>query len=69
MDSSPKIQLSEVKEDTVNQNEETAITEDKTIAKGVLPQTGEGLGLIFAIISILVCLVFAYIKLRKFRDV
>lgn len=62
--SSPKIQLKEIKEDATVNN----VTNDTTISTKIIPQTGVGIGLTVAIISVAGIVGFAFYKSNKFRN-
>ena len=66
---SPKIQLNEIKEkEAVNNTTNTTNTADDTIATKKIPQTGVGIGLSVAILSVAGIIGFAYYKSNKFRN-
>jgi hypothetical protein len=64
---SPMIQLKEIQEEVVNNTTNTP-AEDTTISNKIIPQTGIGIGLSVAIISVAGIVGFAYFKSNKFRN-
>lgn len=70
--SSPKIQLTEIKENTssstTNTTTENKKTTDTTISDKAIPQTGVGIGLTVAIISVAGIVGFAFYKSNKFKN-
>lgn len=67
LDSSPKIQLSEVKEGNNATNPPT--NNDPTIAKGEIPQTGIGVSLFVTIIILFSICIIWYLKFNKLKDI
>ena len=65
--SSPKIQLTEIKEKE-NTTDTNNTTSDITIATKKIPQTGVGIGLTVAIISVAGIVGFAFYKSKKFKN-
>ena len=49
--------------------DKTTETEDKTVAKGALPQTGVTITGIFVVLVISITSIIFYIKYRKIRDI
>ena len=64
--SSPKIQLTEVKEETTNPANTTG---DNSIATKKIPQTGEGITLTLAIVGIASILGVAFVQYRKNKNI
>ena len=64
LESSPKIQLSEVKEPIKDNNDD-----DSTVAKGELPQTGVGIGLVSAIIILCSISIIWYFRCNKMKEI
>ena len=83
LSSSPKIKLSKVKEEIIDNNQNTETTKnsmetnsnnnnneyDNTIATGKLPKTGESIATIFIIILILVSSIIIYKKYYSYKDI
>lgn len=79
LSSSPKIKLSEIKEEIINKTNQTKTNENKTtnikannidttIAKGILPKTG-AITIISIILIIFLFSIIAYKKYNSFRDI
>lgn len=83
LSSSPKIKLSKVKEEVIDNNKNIETTQnsikinsdnnnneyDNTIATGKLPKTGESIAIIFIIILILVSSIIIYKKYYSYKDI
>lgn len=72
LDSSPKIQLTEVKEESSKSKDgENSKNDDKdgTIARGSLPNTGKSTIVLLAGISIAIFSIFTYVKVIKSKDI
>ncbi len=80
LNSSPKIQLSEIKQEENNTSGEnnsgidyggisTNNEKDITQASGKLPQTGIGVGIVIAIASIIGIGIFSYSRIREYKDI
>ena len=71
LSSSPRIQLSEVIEEVEepNINVSSGDNNDQTMAPGILPQTGIGIGITVATIVFVIGGLFIYLRFRKMKDI
>ncbi len=66
--SSPKIKLTEIKEDIIGNNNKNE-NKDTTIADGKLPQAGTNIAVIITLISIILLTIIIYKKYSNYKDV
>lgn len=67
--SSPKIQLSEVKEEVIIPEETEKPKEDTTIANGKLPQTGINITIIISLTAIIIISIIMYKKYKIYKEI
>lgn len=74
LSSSPKIKLTEIKEEipqinTNQTNNDTNQVVDNTIAQGTIPQTGIDITIIISMIALIIIAIIIHIKTRNYRDI